>query len=300
MLPEAASRLRIIAAAALFSTGGAAIKACSLSAVQVACFRSGIAALTLLVLMPSTRRRWSWRTLVIGSAYAATMIFFVQANKLTTAASAIFLQSTAPLYLLLLGPWLLREPVRRRDVAFLAALAAGLALFFVGVDPEGASAPAPLTGNIFGLLCGVSWALTVTGLRWAARGEREKDADAGPATAALMVFAGNTIACLVCLPWALPLTGASLADGAVVAYLGVFQIAVAYIFLTGGMRHVVALEASLLLLVEPVLNPVWAWLAQGETPGVWTLAGGAIIIGSTGVRTWSDARRLKSLAEGVP
>ncbi len=292
MLP---ARVRIIAAAALFSTGGAAIKACSLTALQVACFRSGIAALTLLALMPSTRRRWSWRTLVVGAAYAATMIFFVQANKLTTAASAIFLQSTAPLYLLLLGPWLLREPVRRRDIVFMAALGAGLALFFVGVDPMGASAPAPMAGNIFGLLCGVSWALTVTGLRWAARGDGPGGGPDGVTTAALMVFAGNTIACLVCLPGALPLSGATLADGVTVLYLGVFQIAVAYILLTGGMRHVLALEASLLLLVEPVLNPVWAWLVQSETPGPWTLAGGGIILGATALRTWSDARRARAL-----
>jgi len=288
------ARLRIIAAAALFSTGGAAIKACSLTALQVASLRSGIAAVTLLILMPSTRRRWSWRTVVVGAAYAATMILFVQANKLTTAASAIFLQSTAPLYLLVLGPWLLREPVRRRDVVFMAALGAGLALFFVGVDPGGASAPAPMTGNIFGLLCGVSWALTVTGLRWAARGEGVSGPD-GATTAALMVFAGNTIACVVCLPGALPLPVASLADVATVLYLGVFQIGVAYILLTGGMKHVVALEASLLLLVEPVLNPVWAWLVQHETPGPWTLAGGGIIIGATALKTWSDARGLRAL-----
>src|SRR5436309_1136311 len=100
-------RLEILAAAALFSTGGAAIKACSLSGWQVASFRSGIAALAVLVMLPAARRVPSGRAVAVGAAYATTMILFVRANKLTSAANAIFLQSTAPLYVLLLAPRLL-------------------------------------------------------------------------------------------------------------------------------------------------------------------------------------------------
>ncbi len=102
-------RLMILMAALLFSTGGAAVKACSLSAWQVASFRSGIAAVTLLLVLPAARRGWGWRTWLVGAAYAGTMISYVLANKLTTAANAIFLQSTAPLYILLLSPILLNE-----------------------------------------------------------------------------------------------------------------------------------------------------------------------------------------------
>src|SRR6185436_18210309 len=106
------ARLLLIAAAALFSTGGAAIKATSLTGWQVASFRSAVAAAALAAFLPGARRRWTWGTVAVGAAYAATMVLFVLSNKLTTAANTIFLQSTAPLYLLLLGPWLLHEPIR--------------------------------------------------------------------------------------------------------------------------------------------------------------------------------------------
>ena len=111
------SRFWILGAALLFSTGGIAIKATTLSAWQVSCFRSGIAAFALWVLVPGWRRWWGPRQLLVGGAYAATMTLFVAANKLTTAANTIFLQGTAPLYVLLLAPWLLREPNRARDLA---------------------------------------------------------------------------------------------------------------------------------------------------------------------------------------
>src|SRR3989442_11806346 len=105
MTPQSVARLRVIAAALLFSIGGAGIKACALTSWQVAGFRSGIAALVLFLLLPDSRRGWTRRTALVGASYAATMILFVLANKLTTSANTIFLQSTAPLYILLLGPW---------------------------------------------------------------------------------------------------------------------------------------------------------------------------------------------------
>ncbi len=282
---EPAAPLKVIAAAALFSTGGAAIKACSLTGMQVAGLRSGIAALTLLVLLPAARRRWSASTLVIGATYAATLISYVLANKLTTAAGTIFLQSTAPLYLLLLGPWLLREPVHRRDIAFIASIAIGMVMFFVGTDAPLATAPDPFLGNIFGALSGILWALTLTGFRWVAREHRE----AG--SAAVLAFAGNLLVALACLPSLIPLPAFTAADLAVIPYLGIFQIGLAYVFLVGGIRHVHALTASLLLLIEPVLNPIWAWLFQSEIPGPWTLTGGCIILATTTVKALTDTRR---------
>src|SRR5579872_2166675 len=113
------SRLLIITAALLFSTGGAAIKAATLTGWQIACSRSAVAAVVLLVALPEARRGWTWRMIPVSMAYAATLITFVLANRLTTSADAIFLQSTAPLYLLLLGPWLLHEPIRRADLIFM-------------------------------------------------------------------------------------------------------------------------------------------------------------------------------------
>src|SRR5579863_7731410 len=123
---RARTRLQLFLAAFLFSTGGAAIKACSLSAWQIASFRSGIAAVCMAILLPEARRSWTWRTFAVGAAYAATLICFVAANKLTTAANAIFLQATAPLYLLALGPLILREKIRRADIVVFAAIAAGI------------------------------------------------------------------------------------------------------------------------------------------------------------------------------
>src|SRR5579864_4599742 len=114
--PAVRSRLLLAAAALLFSTGGAAIKGATLTGWQVASFRSAIAAAVLYLALPEARRGWSWRIAPPAAAYAATLLTFVLATRLTTAANAIYLQSTAPLYLLLLGPLLLREPIRRSDI----------------------------------------------------------------------------------------------------------------------------------------------------------------------------------------
>jgi drug/metabolite transporter (DMT)-like permease len=280
--PRTASRLQIIAAALLFSTGGAAIKAASLTSWQVASFRSGVAAATVLLLVPAARRGWTWHVLPVGVAYAATMVLFVLANKLTTSANTIFLQSTAPLYILLLSPFLLRERIRRGDVAFMAVVGAGLLMFLLGANQPLATAPDPGRGNVLALLSGLAWALTVIGLRW--MGGR------GEGSAIPTVVAGNAIAFLVCLAPALPVGHATTADWLVIGYLGVFQIAVAYLFVSAGIRHVPALEASTLLLVEPALNPVWAWLVHGERPGTWAICGGVLIMAATAAKTWWDAR----------
>jgi drug/metabolite transporter (DMT)-like permease len=153
-------------------------------------------------------------------------------------------------------------------------------LFFVGVDPPYTTAPAPFEGNVLGALAGLSWAMTLIGLRWLGRrgGEGNHSAEAS-------VVAGNLIACAVCVPMALPVASSPALDWALVGYLGVFQIGLAYIFLTRGVRHVPALETSLLILLEPVLNSLWAWLAHGEQPGPWSLVGCGVILLSTAVYT---------------
>ncbi len=273
-------RLQVLAAALLFSTGGAAIKACTLSSWQIACFRSGIAAVAVLVLLPGARRGWSLRTLLVAAAYAATMVFYVLGNKLTTAANTIFLQSTAPLYILLLGPWLLGERIRRRDLGLMAALAVGMALFFVGDQQPVSTAPDPIRGNVLAGAAGITWALTIIGLRWLGR-----SSDAVRDQSAAAVAAGNLLACAVALPWAFPVTSSRPTDWGLVVFLGVFQIGIAYIFMTRGMRRVPALEASLLILLEPVLNPLWALLVHGERPSAWAALGGAIIIFATATNT---------------
>jgi drug/metabolite transporter, DME family len=278
------ARLQLAGAAVLFSTGGAGIKLTTLSSWQVASFRSAVAALFLLAVVPVSRRRESWKALPVGCAYAATMLLFVAGNKLTTAANTIFLQSTAPLYVLLLGPWLLREPVRPRDALFMTALAAGLAMVFAGAQPRLGTAPNPALGNVVAACSGVSWALTIVGLRWAGKSSMP---DLVPTA---LVF-GNLLAFAVALPGALPVEAALAADWAIVACLGVFQIGLAYLCLSAGVRYVGALEASLLLLLEPALSPVWAWMIHGEAPGTLPLAGGAAILIASVAKTALDARR---------
>lgn len=274
---SAARRFQILGAALLFSTGGAAIKASILTNWQVACLRSGVAALVLVLVMPAWRRILRPQCLLVGAAYAATMILFVSANKLTTAANTIFLQATAPVYVLLLGPRLLNEPVRRKDLLFIAALATGMTLFFVGSEAPLATAPNPVAGNVLGLFAGLSWALTILGLRWLGRG-REIAGDDATGSA---VVAGNLLACLACLPMAFPIEQYRGLDWTIVVYLGAFQIGLAYVWMTRGVRRVPALETSLLLLLEPVLSSVWAWWLHGERPGPTSLAGCTVILVAT-------------------
>lgn len=268
-------RLQIALAALLFSTGGAVVKSTSLTSWQVASFRSGIAALVLFLALPQWRRFWAPRSMLVGLAYAATMILYVTGNKLTTTANTIFLQATAPMYLLLLGPLLLHEKIRPRDLIYTAAMVVGMVLLFVGVEPPVETAPDPARGNIVGAFCGLSWALTILGLRWLGRttdGSGDRDSAGGA------VVAGNLLAFLICLPMALPVEQAAAIDWFAVSYLGVLQIGVAYIAMTRGMRHVPALEAALLLLLEPVMAAVWTWLVHGEQPGPWSLAGCLVIL----------------------
>ena len=238
-------RLYALAAALLFSTGGAGLKSDAFTAAQMSALRSGIAAIVLFAWLRG-RVRVSSMTLGAAVLYASTVTLFVAATKLTTAAHAIFLQSAAPLYLVLLGPVVLSERVLRRDVAYLGLVGAGLWLCFLGRPAPTATAPDPETGNLLAVVCSLTWALTLLALRYVER-------DPSRAGAGLdAVVAGNAIACLVALPFAWPLPPAAPADWATVAYLGACQIAVAYWCLTTAMRQLPALEVSLLLLVEPV------------------------------------------------
>ncbi len=228
----------------------------------------------ILAMVPEARRGWTWRTWLVGTAYAGMLILYVLANKLTTAANTIFLQDTAPLYVLLLGPFLLREHLRKSDLGVMVVMAAGMGLFFVGGQQRFATAPNPMLGNVLAATAGLFWALTILGLRWLARGG---DAAASAAAATC----GNLIAFVGGLALALPVGRVTAADGISILYLGLIQVGLAYVLLTRGMRRVPALETSLLLLVEPVLNPVWAWLVHGEYPSAWAGFGGVLILGAT-------------------
>jgi len=282
------ARLQLVLAALCFSTAGAAIKWCAFGASQIAAFRALVAMLAILVLIPEARHRWSWRVGLVGVAYAAAGLLFVFANKLTTAANTVFLLATNPLFVVALAPWLLKERVRAADLAFMGVLAVGLALLFVGGQRHFATAPDPFVGNVLAAGSALAWAFTVTGYRWLARQGNEYGAGHGPIAAA--AACGNLIVSLVCLPGALPLAAGRATDWLIVIYLGVFQLGLAYVFLSRAITRVPALEASLFLLVEPVLSPVWAWLAHGETPGPLAAIGGTVILTATVLKSWTDTQ----------
>jgi DME family drug/metabolite transporter len=281
-------RLLVLAAAVLFSTGGAAIKGTVLNSWQVAGARSLVAAVATLLLFPEARRNWNVRTIPVAVSYAATLVLFVSATKLTTAANAILLQGAAPLFVVIFAPVFLKERIRPSQLVFMAALVCGMLLFFAGHEAVRATAPAPVLGNLLAAASAVTWAATITGLRWLGRERRSgRRETGGMATVGL----GNLFAALFALPAAFPVTPAAGArDVAIILWLGLFQVTLAYVCLTRGIRAVPAFEATTLLLLEPALNPLWVWMIQGERPAPQSLAGGAMIVLATLANAWWQNR----------
>jgi len=300
MTPISTQRARwfLVSAAVLFATGGPAIKAVSLSGWQVACLRSAVAAIVLLVFLRPTAASFGWRSLLVGVAHGATMVLFVASNKLTTATHAILLQDSSILYVLLLAPWLLREKLRAHDGLVLALVVAGLALCFSAQQSAGRTAPNPTLGNWLAAASGVSWAFTVIGMRWLASSTRAGAARGGDAALSAVVC-GNLFACLLSLKPALPLGSVAAMDLGLILFLGAIQIALAYVFVARGLTGVSALEASLILLIEPVLNPILTWIVHAEEPHPRVIAGGVLILAATIVKAWWE-RRARETSEPTP
>jgi drug/metabolite transporter (DMT)-like permease len=272
----------VLAAALLWSTGGLFIKATSLGAFELSFGRSLLAAVTVALLTRREGFRVNALTLVSSVLYAALLLLFVMSNKLTTAANAIFLQYTAPVYVMLLEPWLYRERFRRGDVFVVAACGVGMSLFFVGQ-----LRPQDVEGNLTALASGLCFALFLLSLR------HPKAAQVNRASS---VIYGNLLLCLFTLPAFVGAAGGlTTKDVAVVAYLGVVQIGVAYTFFTLGMaRGVRSLDAGVVGYIEPMLNPVWVFLFLGERPSGWAIVGGLVIIAAVFVHTVALARRAKA------
>lgn len=287
---SAAGRLALIGAAVLFSTGGAAIKATSLDGLAVASLRSAFAAVAFLLLAsarrgaPGAKRRLvpARGTLGVSCAYAATMTLFVLATKWTTAANAIFLQASAPLFVAPLAYLALGERIRRFDLVLMAALTFGMGLFFAGARAPLVTAPSPLYGNIAATACALVWSLTLVGLR---RLEAE-GSDAARAT----FLPGNLIVALGCGALARFDGGIGTLDWGIVAYLGIVQIALGYELLAFGLARVPTFEASLLLLLEPPLNALWAFLVHGEPVTPLALSGAFVMLGATSIGALTRGR----------
>ena len=274
--------LRVLLAGALFSTGGSLIKLQTLPSLQRAGSRALLAALVIFLLLPQARRLPTRRILLLAPAYFGATALFVVANTMTTAANAIFLQSAAPLWVVLLAPLLLRERPSRSDLAVLLGVAVGMALFFVAPAATAATAPNPRLGDWIAIASGVSFALLLIGMRWLSR--------AGTGEECAAIAWSNLIACplaFACMPLVgqTPIAGVPL-DWAVIAALGTLQMGLAYSLLVTGIPHVPALRASLLTMIEPVLSAVIAWFAHGEAMHPLAMLGGSCIVAAVLAGAW--------------
>jgi drug/metabolite transporter (DMT)-like permease len=258
----------LLLTALMWSLGGVLIKSIDWNPMAIAGSRSLIAVLLIGLVKPSVVKELSWVAFLGGLAYAATVILFVISTKLTTAANAIFLQYTAPIYIALLSPWLLKEPVRWSDWILIFIAFAGIGLFFCD-----RLSLAGTWGVIAALISGVSFACLTVLMR------RQKNRS--PETA---VFIGNGITVLVTLPAMLPATNLGRNWPWLIA-LGVVQLTVPYLLYARAIRHVRALDASLIGMIEPILNPVWVMLAIGEHPAPWSIVGGFVVLGTSLTRS---------------
>ena len=266
--------LLLVAAAVLWSTGGLFIKSVDWDPFAIAGTRSAIAALVVLMYLRRPKIRWSLPQFLGGAAYAATVVLFVLANKLTTAANAIVLQYACPVYVALLGAVFLGERVSARAWITVAVTLGGIVLFFLDrLSPGG------FTGNMLAVVSGMSLAVLVICLR--------KQKDGSPTESILL---GNLFAVLVCLPFMFR-SAPSLRGMAALAFLGVFQLGFSYIIYSRAIRHVPALQSIIVPIIEPVLNPVWVFLFVGEAPGPWAVAGGVIVIAAVVVYSALDAKQ---------
>lgn len=251
----------LILAALLWSTGGLLIKSIQWNAMAISSTRSIIAACLMLTIIKKPNMKFN-RYKVGGSlAYVGAVALFVLANKLTTAATAILLQYTAPIYVALLGAWFLKEKTTALDWTVIVVVLGGMVLFFIDE-----MTPGGLLGNIYAILSGFCFAGVVLMLR--------KQKDESPLES---VFWGNVFTALIGLPFmfgSIP----DVSSWIPLILLGVFQLGLSYILYTLAIKHVSALEAVLIPVIEPLLNPVWVFLALGEVPGPWSFLGGFIVL----------------------
>jgi drug/metabolite transporter (DMT)-like permease len=280
--------LAMVLAAVLWSTGGLFIKVISVDALSLAAMRSAVAAVALFAIARALgvrvripRSPLSWAAAIV---YAAILLLFVASTKLTTAANAIFLQYTAPIYVVLLEPVLLKTRFRARELAFVGVSLVGMALFFAGKIEAGNG-----LGNLLALASGVCFAVFALLSRM-----RHDDAEARWQA----VTCGNAILPVAIFTWfALTPAEASWPSGAGevagILFLGVVQIGVAYALFVYAIARLSALESTLVGMIEPMLNPVWVFFGTGERPSTWAFLGAALIVGSLVVRavvTQNDRR----------
>lgn len=277
----------VVIAVLLWSTGGLLIKLTTIDAYQVTFFRSLFAAVTVLVLTRKQGLKINAFGILTSVIYALLLFLFVWATKKTTAANAIFLQYTAPIYILLLAPLVIGEKFHWRDLATVVVVLAGMSLFFVGqLRLE------DYQGNIAALFSGIFLGLYIMLLR------HPKAEGLNPAIA---VIYGNFLLALVNAPTGISaIPSMTLLDWFAVTVLGILQIGISYILFIKGVRGGTRpLDASLIGFIEPLLNPVWVFIFVGERPSRWAILGGGVIIAAIAIHTVRQyAKRPAPLSTG--
>lgn len=254
--------LGLILASLMWSLGGVLIKLVNWSPVGIAGVRSAIAALVLWPFARRTRPSWSRAEIGGALAYAATLLLFVTATKTTTAANAIVLQYTSPIYVALFSNWFLGERILGVDWLATITVLGGMALFFFDqLSPTG------LVGNCIGIVSGMTMAVMVMFFR------KQRDG-----SVIWSVLLGNIVTAAAALPFVTRGLPHDLRSWGGLLILGVVQLGLPFVLYSYSIRHVTALEAILVSVLEPVLNPVWVMLCVGEVPGRWSLLGALLVL----------------------
>ncbi len=256
------ARLMIVAAALLWSTGGAAVKLSHLSALQIAGGRALFAGIVLWAVLPAARRGFKPAVLLAGAYHAANCVLFVFANQQTTAGNVIFIQNIAPVWVLLLTVVFGQERPRRSEIISVPISLVGVIILAFD-DPS----PGRLIGNLAALLASVLFALLILSYR-------RLTFDEGLAA----VTAGNFMIAVGCLPFALHGPAPTAVDWGAILFLGVLQQATGHLLFISGMQGATALEGALIILLEPIMSPLWAFWLVDERPGPLFLAGATILI----------------------
>ncbi|HMN90224.1 MAG TPA: EamA family transporter [Saprospiraceae bacterium] len=263
-----AGLLAVAVAALLWSTGGLFIKLLPFEPLTILFYRSACAALLFGLLFRNAIFRLNGLTIFVSIVYAALMMTFVFSTKLTTAANAIFLQYTAPIYVLLLEPLLFRLPLERINIWTIVVCFLGMVLFFLGDLEMGNT-----TGNVIALGSGVLLAAMMLG-------QRKND----PTRHEAAIFWGNVLVVLIAIPSYLQSATPQPLEWGMLLFLGFVQMGMGFFFFTYGLKRVLAIEGSLLGMLEPILNPVWVFIGYGETPSKLALVGGLLIIAMLSLR----------------
>ena len=257
--------LEMLLCAALWSIAGIFIKLIPWNSIVIAGLRSLIAGLVMFVYMRARGIGFTAdrRSLAGGAALCLTLTCFVAANKLTTAANSIVLQFTAPMFIVVFSALFLKKRFSRADVLAVVLTMAGISLFFFDQ-----LTPGHLAGNCVAIFAGMAFACYYMSLEGASESQR---------MSAILIAHGLTF--LVGLPFTFVYPPElSAVPVACILVLGVVQLGIPYVLLGRASGACPPLACSLLGAVEPLLNPVWVFIFDGEAPGLWALIGGVVVV----------------------